>query len=57
MQNGELHGVILECMSKGTSLVIVGVDTECLSEDKPLMDVLQCRRVLHRAKTMQKIMV
>lgn len=44
-------------MYSGVTVIITEVDTANLAKDEMLLAVLECRRSLHRAKNMLKIMV
>ena len=57
LQSEDLHATLLKCMYNGNTLIITEVDTVQLAEDKILLDVLECRRLFHKAKSMLKIMV
>ena len=45
------------CMQEGSVLILTEVDTVALAGNRGLMDVLQCRRRLHKTTSSQKITV
>lgn len=49
--------MVLKAIEEGTTLLIHNVSTRTLSEDAVLLDILKCRRALHTAKNLAKVMV
>lgn len=56
-QNLDAATLIPRCMLEGRTLVVTDLATGKIAVDDVMMDVLACRRSLHRAKAKLKITV
>ena len=49
--------MVFQALENGSTLIITNVSTQKLEEDPVLLDILRCRKSLHRAKNMVKLTV
>lgn len=57
LQDPSVHDTLFKAIEEGSTLLISNVSTTKLDGDSMLLDILQCRRSLYKAKNMVKNLV